>query len=131
MINEGTFKLDCYCEKCRGSDISCALVILVKNLRTDCWIVTVSYLKKQPTELFCKKFALKNFANFTGRHLCWSLFFIKLQAWGPAIFFKKTPGVFPLKFPKLFQKKFLWTSASVSSQVVLFRMREKDTANKT
>ena len=24
--------------------------------------------------------ALKNFANFTGKHLCWSLFLIKLQA---------------------------------------------------
>ena len=27
-----------------------------------------------------KKCILKNFANFTGKHLCWSLFFIKLQA---------------------------------------------------
>ena len=25
--------------------------------------------------------ALKNFANFTGKHLCWSLFLIKLQAY--------------------------------------------------
>ena len=23
---------------------------------------------------------LKNFANFTGKHLCWSLFLMKLQA---------------------------------------------------
>ena len=28
-----------------------------------------------------KKGVLKNFANFKGKHLCWSLFLIKLQAW--------------------------------------------------
>ena len=30
-----------------------------------------------------KKGALKNFANFTGKYLCWSLFSIKLQAQRP------------------------------------------------
>ena len=28
---------------------------------------------KQPPELFCKKSFFKSFANFTGKHLCWSL----------------------------------------------------------
>ena len=28
-----------------------------------------------------KKSVLKNFANHTGKHLCWSLFLIKLQAY--------------------------------------------------
>ena len=28
--------------------------------------------QKQTPEVFCKKCALKNFANFTGKHLCWS-----------------------------------------------------------
>ena len=32
-------------------------------------------------EMFCKKSALKNLINFIGKHLCWSLFLIKLQAW--------------------------------------------------
>ena len=36
--------------------------------------------QNQPPEVFCKKGVLKNFANFTGKHLCWSLFLIKLQA---------------------------------------------------
>ena len=35
--------------------------------------------QKQPRELFCKKGVLRNFANFTGKHLCWSLFLIELQ----------------------------------------------------
>ena len=32
-------------------------------------------------ELFCKKGVLKNFANFTEKHLCQSLILIKLQAY--------------------------------------------------
>ena len=32
-------------------------------------------------EVFCKKGVLKDFVNFIGKHLCWSLFLIKLQAW--------------------------------------------------
>ena len=31
--------------------------------------------------MFFKIDVLKNFAIFTGKHLCWSLFKIKLQAW--------------------------------------------------
>ena len=32
-------------------------------------------------EMFLKIGVLKNFAIFTGKYLCWSLFLIKLQAW--------------------------------------------------
>ena len=32
---------------------------------------------------------LKNFANFTGKHLCWSLFVITLQAFKPATLLKR------------------------------------------
>ena len=42
-----------------------------------------------------KQAVLKNFTIFTGKHLCWSLFLIKLQAWGPekaCNFVKKTPA---------------------------------------
>ena len=30
------------------------------------------------TGVFCKKDVLKNLANFTGKHLCWSLFLINV-----------------------------------------------------
>ena len=30
-------------------------------------------------EVFCKKVVLKNFTKFTGKHLCQSLFLMKLQ----------------------------------------------------
>ena len=31
------------------------------------------------SQMFFKIDALKNFANFTGKHLCWSLFFNKVS----------------------------------------------------
>ena len=36
--------------------------------------------KSSCPEVLCKKGALRNFARFTGKHLCWRLFLIKLQA---------------------------------------------------
>ena len=41
--------------------------------------------------MFFKIIALKNLANFTGKHLCWSLFLIKLQAFED-LFLKNTCG---------------------------------------
>ena len=38
----------------------------------------ISSSQKQPSEVFCKKDVLRNFAKFTGKQLCQSLFLIKL-----------------------------------------------------
>ena len=40
--------------------------------------------QKQPPKLLCKKDVFRNFASFTGRQLCWSLFLIELQTFRPA-----------------------------------------------
>ena len=40
-------------------------------------------------EVFCKKIVLRNFAKFTGKHLCQSLFFNKVADLRPATLFKK------------------------------------------
>ena len=45
--------------------------------------------KKQPPEVFYKKSVLKNVLIFTGKHLCWSLFLIKLQALRSATLLKR------------------------------------------
>ena len=37
------------------------------------------FFQKKPPEVFCRKDAPKDFANFTKKHLCWSLFLIKLK----------------------------------------------------
>ena len=56
------------------------------------WHSRPSRIHKQPPEVF-----LKFFANFTGKHLCWSLFFTKLQAFRPATLLKidSYTSVFP------------------------------------
>ena len=42
--------------------------------------VQVNFRSSRP-EVFCKKGVLRNLAKFTGKHLCWSFFLIKLQVW--------------------------------------------------
>ena len=42
-------------------------------------------LQKQQPKVLYKKAVLKNFAIFAGKHLCWSLFLIKLQAFRPIL----------------------------------------------
>ena len=32
--------------------------------------ISPGFVKKQPPEVFCEKGVLKNFAKFTGKHLC-------------------------------------------------------------
>ena len=57
-------------------------------------------------EVFCKKGALRNFAKFTGKHLCQSHFLIKLQACN---FIKKEtlPQVFSCEYCEIFRAPFL------------------------
>ena len=47
-------------------------------------------------EVFCEKGVLKSPAVFTGKHMCWSLFLIKLKAFKPATLLKRdfNAGVF-------------------------------------
>ena len=48
----------------------------------------VMWKEERPPELFFKKGVLRNFAKFTGKHLCLSLFFNKVA--GPAKFLRTT-----------------------------------------
>ena len=59
-----------------------------------------------------------SFANFTGKHLCWSLLFTKLLAFRAATLLKKRPlhRCLPLKSEKFWRTpilKNIWTTASV------------------
>ena len=61
---------------------------------------------------FVKQGALKNFSNFTGNDLCWSLFLINLKLWGPATLLKKTQTqVLSSEICKYFEEH-LWMSTS-------------------
>ena len=61
---------------------------------------------------------------FTWKHLCWSLFLIKLEASGLQIYQTETPTqVFPCDYCKVFKKTYfeehLRTAASVCSKDLL------------
>ena len=60
-------------------------------------------------EVFCNKGVLENFAKFTGKHLCQSLFFNKLAAVRPATLLKKRlwHRGFPVNFVKFLRTYFL------------------------
>ena len=68
-------------------------MILKKSQARQHWSFKFS---KPPPEVYCKKGVLNFFANFTGKHLCWSLFLIKLQAFSPVHLLKRdsNEGVF-------------------------------------
>ena len=50
--------------------------------------VTLFSIQRQPPDVFIKKAVLNNFPIFAGKHLCWSLFLIKLQDFRPATILK-------------------------------------------
>ena len=65
----------------------CNMLLIIHYLYTylhlQFWHSRRSRIYKQPPEVF-----LIFFANFKGKHLCWSLFFTKLKAFRPATLLK-------------------------------------------
>ena len=58
--------------------------------------------------MFCKKGGLRNFAKFTGKHLCQNLFFKKVAGLRPATLLKKRAWhwCFPVNFTKFLRTPF-------------------------
>ena len=50
-------------------------MITLTSLQNGC-LITFIKMQKQPPEVYYEKAVLKNFAIFTGKRLCWSLFSI-------------------------------------------------------
>ena len=46
-------------------------------------------IKRQPPEVFYEKGVFKNFAKFTGKHLCQKILFYKVAGLRPATLLKK------------------------------------------
>ena len=71
-------------------------------------------LRSSRLEVFCKKGLLKNFANFTGKHLCQSLFFNENAGLSPATLLKKRlwHKCFLVNFANSLGTPFLYNSAS-------------------
>ena len=84
------------------------------------WIITIVQEKKclvdltlreksTRSEVFSKKVVLRNFAKFTGKHLCQLLFFNKVVGMRPATLLKKRlwHSCFPVNFTKFLRTPFL------------------------
>ena len=67
-------------------------------------------LKTSHRRCFVKN-ALKNLASFTGKSLCWSIFLINLQAYGPEGFLKRNTNTYisPVKFAQFLRAPSLKT----------------------
>ena len=65
-------------------------------------IIFITTIRSSRPDVFCKKSVLKNFAKFTGKHLCQSLFFNKIEGLRPATLLKKRlwHRCFPANFAK-------------------------------
>ena len=86
--------------------------LIISGFLSDIGVPYVS--QKQPPEVFYKKAVFKNFAIFTGKHLCWSLFLIKLQALWRGTLFKKRHQhrCFPINIAKFLRTPFWRTFAN-------------------
>ena len=73
------------------------------------FITTFIKCRSSPPEVFCKKDVLRNFAKFTGKHPCQSLFFNKVADPRPATLLKKRlwRRWFPGNFVKFLRTVFL------------------------
>ena len=79
-------------------------------------------------EVFCKKGVLRNFAKFTGKHLCQSLFFNKVADLRPATLLKKDSGnfikkktltqVFPCEFCDISKNTFSYRTPPVAASAM-------------
>ena len=68
--------------------------------------------------MFFKIGVLKNFALFTGKHLRWSLFLIKLQARRPSTLSKRdSTQVFSCEYYEIFKKDFFYRTLLVVASI--------------
>ena len=64
-----------------------------------CFFSNSATFRSSCLQIFFKICVLKNFANFTGKHPCWSHFLIKLHPWRQqATILKREQVCFPVKF---------------------------------
>ena len=77
-------------------------------------------------KVFCKKGVLKNFARFTGKHLCQCLFFNKVAGLSPASLLKKETlaQVFSGQFVKFLRTPFCRTLLMAASETLAIHQKK-------
>ena len=72
------------------------------------------------SQIFFKICFLKNFANFTRKHLCWNHFLIKLQTWRSAILLKRDSNTdVSWEIWEIFKNTFLYRTPLVAELIVI------------
>ena len=69
--------------------------------------LVIDIFQKQPLELLYKKAVLKNFLIFTGKHLSWRLFLIKLHAFLELYLRETQTWAFSCEYCKTFKNTYL------------------------
>ena len=102
----------------RNRPTLCFFTEIRRSADAQYWTVALSnWQKQQPEVYFIKKAILRGFAIFTGKHPCWSLFFIKLQTFGPATSLKRDSYT-PVFLLQNFEEH-LFSGISESSNVII------------
>ena len=70
-------------------------------------------------EVFCKKGVVRNFAKFTGKHLCQS--FNKVAGWPATVLKKRLTQVFSCEFCKLSKNTFSYRTCPVAASYLTWR----------
>ena len=72
-------------------------------------VLILTHFRSSRPEVFFKKGVLRNFAKFTGKHLCYRLFFNKVVGLKPATLLKKRVWhkCFPVNFAKFLRTPFI------------------------
>ena len=65
--------------KNQSIDLQCALIGWFLYALSSFWKVSSNKLQKQPPEVLYKRRVLENCVKFSGKHLCQSLFFNKVE----------------------------------------------------
>ena len=71
------------------------------------------------SQVFFKIDVLESFEIFTGKHLCWSLFLIKLHAQKGCNFIKKRPQhMFSCEYCEIFKNSFFYRASPVAASEI-------------
>ena len=91
---------------------------LLSKMQSENWFTKLSSSKSR--EVFCINSFLKNFAKFTGKHLCWTFFFNEVAGLRPAALLKKTlqHRWFSVNFAKVLRTSFFYRTPSVASSSI-------------
>ena len=82
-------------------------------------LYNLNTFKNSCSQMVFKIGLLKNFAIFTGIHLCWGHFLIKLQVLRPATLFKKTPTqVLSCEYCEIFKNSFFYRTRLVATSLL-------------